>query len=108
MRLGVFPVESLIIAPIGIYITIILSKWIEKTSIQQAIVFLGKNTFVIMAVHEVFLSLCVHYLKPNLNGGNIQDMILYKMLQQIIMWSGIFISIWFVNNKARWMIGKSK
>lgn len=30
----------------------------------------------------------------------------YKIIQQIIMWSGVLLTIWIVNHKAKWLIGK--
>lgn len=102
---GVIPLFSLFIAIAGIMLTMKMSRKLEKTSISRFLVFFGKNTFVIMAVHQFFMYIASVHIKPILSDGFL-EMAAYKIIQQIIMWSGILLTIWFVNHKAKWMIGK--
>lgn len=102
---GVIPLFSLFIAIGGIMLTMKMSRKLEKTSISRFLVFFGKNTFVIMAVHQFFMYIASVHIKPILSDGFL-EMAAYKIIQQIIMWSGILLTIWFVNHKAKWMIGK--
>lgn len=59
----------------------------------------------IRAVHQFFMYIASVHIKPILSDGFL-EMAAYKIIQQIIMWSGILLTIWFVNHKAKWMIGK--
>ena len=102
---GVIPLFSLFIAIGGIILIMGMSRKLESTSISHQLIFLGKNTFVIMAVHQFFMYIANVHIKPILSDGFL-EMATYKIIQQIIMWSGVMLSIWFVNNKAKWMIGK--
>lgn len=102
---GVIPLFSLFPSIGGIMLTMEISKNLEKAPISNIFVFLGKNTFVIMAVHQFFMYIASVHIKPILSNGFL-EITIYKILQQIIMWSGVLITIWFVNNKAKWLIGK--
>ena len=63
--------------------------------------YLGKNTLVIMAIHMFLISLSVEYIKPC-----ITNVIIYKLIEQIIIWSTCFTSITIINNYLPWVIGK--
>ena len=100
------PAQSIPVAFCGIYVVLNLSQYISKSHfITRILLFLGKNTFVIMAVHPFFMYIATFHIKPMLSDG-VMEMALYKLIQQIIMWAGVLATIWFVNNKAKWILGK--
>ena len=76
-----------------------------KVKFSNVFLYLGKNTFVIMAVHMFFMNISVEYVKPYLNH-NIFQMIIYKTIQQVIMWSGILLSIKCFNRWGKHLLGR--
>lgn len=106
MKWSIFPFGSVILSLLGIIMTLTFCKYIKKqTKLIKVLIFFGKNTLVIMAVHLFFLTIAVDYIKPHLSGS-LFEMIAYKVIQQIVMWIGVLSCIYVINNKARWMIGK--
>lgn len=64
-----------------------MSKVIEKSVIGRVLMYLGKNTMIIFAIHVIIISLCSTYLKPV-----ISNFTLYKSLSFILVF-GISIGI---------------
>lgn len=106
MKWGIFPFGSVVLSLSGIIMTLTFSKQIENhTKLTRVLVFLGKNTLVIMAVHMFFMTIAADYIKPHLSGS-LYGSVTYKVIQQIVMWIGVLFCIYVINNKAKWMIGK--
>ncbi len=106
MICNAIPTPSIVVAFCGIYTVLHLSQYISRShSISRILIFLGKNTFVIMAVHQFFMYIATVHIKPILSDG-VMEMALYKLIQQAIMWLGVLATIWFVNHKAKWILGK--
>lgn len=102
---NVMPLISVGIALCGISIVIACSRQFNDNKFVRLLVFLGRNTFIIMAVHQFFMYIASVYVKPILCNGFL-EIALYKIAQQVIMWSGVLITIWVINNKAKWILGK--
>lgn len=68
---------------------------------KNAILFLGKNTLIILALHMLFINLSLLFIKPFF-----EIHILYKLIEQLFIWSLLYLSILLINKKCKWLIGK--
>lgn len=93
----------IIIAFIGITGILTLCHFFsqQEGKSKQFILYIGKSTLVILMMHMFFISLCSHYIMPF-----IENKLMYKLLEQSIMWVLLFAIIRFINTKAQWLIGK--
>ena len=66
----------------------------------EILIWLGRNSLVIMAVHFFFIRLCCYYLEPLLYHS------VYKITEQFMVWSFCLLAVWFVNRYVKWVIGK--
>lgn len=48
-----------------------------------------------------YISLCSTYIEPLIDNH-----IVYKITEQLLIWSLLIISIFLINKKAKWMVGK--
>ncbi len=99
------PIESIPIALCGICLIVKMSETITGGILMRTLVFLGRNTLVIMAFHMFYLYVAAIHIKPLLSDG-VLEMALYKIIQQVIMWTGVLATIWVVNHKAKWILGR--
>ncbi len=67
---------------------------------RDALIWLGRNSLVLMAVHMFFISLCCYYLQPLL------PRLPYKLTEQVFVWLFSLTTAWLVNRYAKWTIGK--
>lgn len=67
----------------------------------RIILFLGKNTLIILALHIMFIDLSCKYIQPL-----ISERLVYKVVEQAFIWIMLFLSIEFINSRAKWLIGK--
>ena len=70
-------------------------------SVSNLLIWLGKNSLVIMCVHILFINISEAYLKPFLDSY--MD---YKITEQFFVWCSSMISVLLVNKYARSLIGK--
>lgn len=68
---------------------------------KNVILFLGKNTLIILALHMLYINLSLHFIKPFF-----EIHILYKTIEQFFIWSLLYLSILLINKKCKWLIGK--
>lgn len=87
-----------IIGCLGIFI-ISLGQFGKAKAI---ILYLGKNTLIILSLHMMFINIYAQYIRPYIN-----NIIVYKSLEQIFIWVMIYSCIEFINKKASWLIGKN-
>ena len=89
-----------IIGSMGILIA--SNKWfLLETPVKRILLFIGQNTLTILVLHMFFISLCSHYITPFISAK-----LLYKIIEQLLMWGLLFASISIINTKAKWLIGK--
>lgn len=86
-----------IISYIGIYYIFMLSNF-KFGLLKNTILFLGKNTLVIMSVHVFFMRFCIYLLKPIFN-----NYIEYKFIEFVFVWFTTILTVLFVNKYAKWM-----
>lgn len=65
------------------------------------ILFLGKNTLIILSLHMFFIGVASEYIKPL-----IQNKLIYKLSEQIFVWTLLYFSIILINKKVKWILGK--
>lgn len=53
-----------------------------------------------MAVHIFFIQLSCYHLQPLL------PTFIYKIVEQLFVWTFCLLSVWLVNRYAKWTIGK--
>ena len=102
---NVFPRPALlycIIAIMGSYGTIIVSAF-DFGKLKKIILFIGNNTLTILSVHIFFISLSSFYILPYISF----NYLIYKIVEQIVVWIAVVLTCILVNRKARWMIGKN-
>lgn len=96
-------IYHIFISLIGVIGVLLFSKifFSSNTIIKQSIIYIGKNTLIILLLHMFFISISSKYILPN-----IPDNILYKIIEQIFVWLLLFVSIYIINKKIKWIIGK--
>lgn len=103
---NVFPRPALlycIIAIMGSYGTIITVSAFDFGKLKKIILFIGNNTLTILSVHIFFISLSSFYILPYISF----NYLIYKIVEQIVVWIAVVLTCILVNRKARWMIGKN-
>lgn len=90
------------IASCGLLGIIILSKLVDNYcgTARGALAWVGKNTIPILAFHQTCLSVSSKYFvcEPH---------IMFKALQQLLVWSVCLLAIWFCNRYFRVAVGKN-
>lgn len=91
------------ISLIGVIGILLFSKvfFSSNTMIKLLIIYIGKNTLIILLLHMFFISISSKYILPN-----IINIFLYKIIEQIFVWTLLFVSIYIINKKMKWIIGK--
>ena len=106
MSNNIFPYPALLyclLAVMGTYGTIIVSTFNYFQKLKKMILFIGNNTLTILSVHMFFISLSSLYIHPIIHYNHL----LYKIVEQVVLWIAIVLTCSLVNKKARWIIGKS-
>lgn len=80
---------------------IILSTLKGNQMYRKIILYIGKNTLVILSLHLLFIIEASQYISPI-----IPNKILYKILEQIFIWGLLYICIELINRKMQWILGK--
>ncbi len=94
---------DLIAAFTGLFGLLCLSRCLSHYgggTLQGILIWLGRNSLVLMAVHIFFMHLSCYYLQPLL------PYLAYKVTEQLFIWTFGLLSVWFVNRYAKWVIGK--
>lgn len=89
---------------LGIFSLLFLSKAISIIPIRgigKDLVWLGHNTLVIMATHQLFIALSYEYILPLLHHG-----IVYKIVEQVFVWTLCLAFVYLINHYAKWILGK--
>lgn len=68
---------------------------------RKIILYIGKNTLIILSLHLLFIIEASQYISPI-----IPNKILYKILEQIFIWGLLYICIELINRKMQWILGK--
>lgn len=79
----------------------ILLSFIKINFLQKALLYLGKNTLIIFALHMIFSLNYTVYAKPLFSSS-----ILYISSKFLITWLAMFLFIYLINNYAPWLVGK--
>lgn len=90
----------------GILMLIMLSGVIQYQPIKHLnifLVFLGKNTLTIMAVHMFFIGLSSQFMKPFFS-----TYFLYKLAEQSAVWICSILSVLLINRYFPFVVGKKK
>lgn len=86
---------------LGIITIISFSKKITDRKNFSVLLWLGRNTLVIMCVHMTFISISSTIIKPYINSY-----MAYKIIEQFFVWSLSILSVCLVNKYALFLIGK--
>lgn len=105
----VHPLAAVIAAIIGIYFIIFISiAFDNKDSLtKQILIWLGKNTLIIMSLHQFIMYMCRFTIKPFFitNDGLLTNLT-YRILEIIISCSLLICLIPFINKRMKFLIGK--
>ena len=88
----------------GLFALLSLSRCLSIVGggkLQSLLIWQGNNTLVLMAVHIFFIQLSCYHLQPLLSTP-----IIYKVAEQLFVWTFCLLSVWLVNHYAKWAIGK--
>jgi len=97
-------VYYIIIAFIGTAGILAMCHYLSRKGTSKSkhlIVSIGKNTLVILMMHMFFISLSCQYIMPL-----VANKLIYKIIEQIVIWVLLFATVRLVNAKGRWLIGK--
>ncbi len=88
----------------GLFALLSLSRCLSIVGggkLQSLLIWLGNNTLALMAVHIFFIGVSCYHLQPLLPTP-----IIYKVAEQLFVWTFCLLSVWFVNRYAKWALGK--
>lgn len=80
---------------------LILSTFKIRQYIKNIILYIGNNTLIILSLHLLFIQISAQYIRPIF-----PNLIVYKIIEQIFIWSIIYISIEIINKRFKWILGK--
>ena len=99
-----FSLLNIIPSVLGTFMVISYSKSIIWGGrIPNLLIWLGKNTLVVMCVHILFVNISETYMKPF-----VDSYMIYKLMEQLFVWCFSVISVFFVNKYALFLIGKRR
>lgn len=87
----------------GLFGLLCLSRYLSHYgggTLQGILIWLGRNSLVLMAVHVFFIRLCCYHIEPLLSYTA------YKITEQLIVWTFSLLCVYFVNRYGKWTIGK--
>ena len=98
-------IPSMISALFGItsFVSISYLFSIEKSNITSIIIFLGRNTFVILSLHQLILMILKKYME-NLPINNYFN----SGIRHLLQWLILYICIIIINKHLPFLLGKSK
>lgn len=93
------------VAFIGTLGILVISNALIKASmsVKGIILYIGKNTLAIVCLHGTIIRFSTHYIAPH-----IPTHFVYVAIEQIFIWTMLFICIHIINAKFPWLVGKSK
>lgn len=68
----------------------------------RVFLFAGKNSYTILAFHQLFLAYCSLYIRPA-----ISNYVIYKSVEFAIVASLCYLSILLINKHLPWMLGRA-
>lgn len=92
---------SIIISLFGIVGICLLSSIINIHLCKETLIYIGRNTLTILAVHMFFIEFSGHYTKPILSNN-----LLYQPFKFLFIVLATWLCILFINKRCRWIIGK--
>jgi fucose 4-O-acetylase-like acetyltransferase len=93
-----YHIAMAIITSIGVFI---LSKQIAWPLIKSILVWIGRNTLVIVCLHMTLIGYSCHYIQPH-----ISHVLLYKIIEACVVWFGSLLFVIIVNRFAPVLAGK--
>ena len=66
------------------------------------LLFAGKNSYIILAFHQLFLIYCSLYIRPVFS-----NYLIYKSIEAILVTCSCYLSIMMINRYMPWMIGRT-
>lgn len=101
------PISSkIVISYLGIACIILISNLISKmhfSLIKNSLLYIGKNTLIILAFHMPIFFLIQKYIRDIISSPFI-----YKITECFLLWGGILICIVFINKYLSILLGKNK
>ena len=93
------------VALMGAVGVLVVSNTLTKVDkrIKNIMLYIGKNTLVIMCVHEFYIRLTYQFIEPY-----ISSYLIAKTVDQIALWLMLLISIRLINARVPWLVGKSR
>lgn len=76
---------------------------VETNLLCNILVFAGKNSYIILAFHQLLLSYCTLHMRTI-----IENYYIYKLIEFVIVGFCCYILIFIINNYMPWVIGKEK
>lgn len=99
---NIVPLSNVCVGMCGIISIILLGKYIEKNKLlNMALVWIGKNTIVIMSIHMLYIEILVKYVKPL-----VKYTYLYKSLEIILLWAFLFVTVKIISKYLKWILGR--
>lgn len=85
----------------GIIIFSVYLQNINNKYIKNTLLYLGKNTLIVLCLHTIFINLTNVYIHKYISSQTT-----YLLLQQIVVWTSCYISIRIINSYLPFMLGK--
>lgn len=82
---------------------LLISKLLSTNNnyIKAIMLYVGKNTLIVLLLHMFFISLSVEFISPF-----ITNKIIYKIIELSFIGIFLYLSMYLINSKMRWLIGK--
>ena len=95
--------SSFVISFVGIFALFGIALFIQGLTVdlKKIIPWIGKNTIIIMGVHMLLIELSTEYI-----AGLFKSKIVYKIIEQFILWTILYVLALVINKKIPWIIGK--
>lgn len=93
------------VALIGTAGVLVVSNALTKarSCVKCIILYIGKNTFAIVCLHEILIKLSYQYIEPYVSSH-----IVKKMFDQLFVWLMLVVCIQIINAYFPWLVGKQK
>lgn len=95
--------SSFVISFVGIFALFGVALFIKgfKVDLEKIMLWVGKNTIIIMGIHMLLIGLSSEYI-----AGLFESKIVYKIIEQFILWTILYVLVLVINKKIPWIIGK--
>ena len=74
----------------------LLDKYIRR---KEIVIYLGRNTLIILSLHMFFIGICTHFILPFFSIKMI-----YKIVEFLFVWIFNIGSIWLINTYLPWIV----